>query len=132
MQLAAEDWLEVKRNAADPQTWHVDTRLGGSHYKVRDAFRSKVAAQGCGLLLAMRLLPSSRDALHARLDVLPGAWWWKITPLDEPSSEHRSIFSSRVSDSAASAEQSGRAAGGGWWLYVYGPGSVLAFGHLPR
>jgi hypothetical protein len=30
------------------------------------------------------------------------------------------------------AERSGRAAAGGWWLYVYGPGCVRAFGQLPR
>jgi hypothetical protein len=63
---------------------------------------------------------------------VPGAWWWKITPLDDASADHRSIFSSRVMDSPEAAERSGRAAGAGWWLYVYGPGCVRAFGQLPR
>jgi hypothetical protein len=129
---AGSEWVEVKRSAAGAQTWRVDARLNGSHYKLGDAFDTKEAAQGCALLLAMRQLPTRRDALHAQLDGVPGAWWWKITPLDDASAEHRSIFSSRVSDSAESAERSGRAAGGGWYLYVYGPGSVRTFGQLPR
>lgn len=128
-----KDWIEVKRNDVGPvPTWRVDTRLNGSHYKVGDAFPTKQAAQGCGLLLALRLLPASRSALHAQLDVVPGAWWWKILPADDAGVEHRSICSSRVLDSEEAAERSGRAAGAGWWLYVYGPGCVRALGRLPR
>jgi hypothetical protein len=127
------EWIEVKRfdGGAEP-TWRVDARLNGSHYKIGDAFSTKEAAQGCALLLAMRQLPTRRDALHAQLDALPGAWWWKITPPDDESAERRSIFSSRVTDSAESAERKGRAAGRGWWLYVYGPGFARACGQLPR
>jgi hypothetical protein len=135
MELAdgGEDWIEVKRSDAGGEpTWRVDARLNGSHLKIGDPFPTKAAAQGCALLLAMRQLPTIRVALHAQLDAVPGAWWWKITPLDDASAEHRAIFSSRVTDSAESAERSGRAAGAGWWLYVYGPGSVRAFGHVPR
>lgn len=135
MQLAegGADWVEVKRfDAGAGPVWRVDARLNGSHYKVGDAFQTKESAQGCALLLAMRGLPARRDALYAQLDAVPGAWWWKITPLDDASAEHRSIFSSRVMDSAEAAERSGRAAGAGWWLYVYGPGSVRALGQLPR
>jgi hypothetical protein len=135
MQLAegGVDWVEVKRSdvGAAP-TWRVDGRLNGSHFKIGDAFATKEGAQGCALLLAMRLLRTGRDALHAQLDAVPGAWWWKITPLDDASADHRSIFSSRVMDSPEAAERSGRAAGAGWWLYVYGPGCVRAFGQLPR
>lgn len=127
------DWVEVKRSASGVEpTWRVDTCLEGSHYKIADAFATKEAAQGCALLLAMRKLPALRGALHARLDAVPGAWWWKIRPLDDEEAEHRSILSSRVSDSPEAAERSGRAAGAGWWLYVYGPGSVRALGQLPR
>lgn len=135
MQLAAggADWVEVKRfDTAAGTSWRVDARLNGAHYKIGDAFATKEVAQGCALLLAMRQLPTRRDALHAQLDVVPGAWWWKITPLDDASAEHRSIFSSRTADSPEAAERSGRAAGAGWWLYVYGPGCVRALGHLPR
>jgi hypothetical protein len=135
MQLAegGGDWVEVKRiDARAEPTWRVDARLNGSHYKIGDAFPTKEAAQGCALLLAMRQLPARRDALHAQLDAVPGAWWWKITPIDDASAEHRSIFSSRVADSPESAERSGRAAGAGWWLYVYGHGSAHAFGQLPK
>jgi len=137
MQLAAggTDWIEVKRfDAGAGATWRVDARLNGNHYKIGDALPTKQAAQGCALLLAMRQLPASHDrgALYAQLDTVPGAWFWKIMPLDDASAEHRSIFSTRVLDSADAAERSGRAAGPGWWLYVYGPGSVRAFGQLPR
>ncbi|HEY6005645.1 MAG TPA: hypothetical protein VIV57_22385 [Anaeromyxobacter sp.] len=135
MQLAGggAEWLEVKRidTGAEP-AWRVDARLNGSHYKIADAFPTKEAAQGCALLLAMRQVPASRDGLHAQLDALPGAWWWKIIPIDDASAERRCIFSSRVMDSAEAAERSGRAAGAGWFLYVYGPGSVQTFGQLPR
>lgn len=133
LQLAqgSADWIEVKRSAAEA-TWRVDACLDGAHRKVGDAFGTKEAAQGCALLLAMRRLPARRDALHAQLDAIPGAWWWKITPSDDATAEHRSLFSSRVAASAEEAERSGRAAGAGWWLYVYGPGCVLAFGQLPR
>jgi hypothetical protein len=126
------DWVEVKRfDAGDEAAWRVDARLNGSHYKIGDAFASKEVAQGCALLLAMRQLPARRDALHAQLDAVPGVWWWKITPLDDASAERRSVFSSRVTDSAESAERSGRAAGAGWRLYVYGPGCARAFGQVP-
>jgi hypothetical protein len=127
------DWIEVKRSDAGAgPTWRVDARLNGGHYLMGDAFPTREAAQGCALLLAMRQLPASRSALHAQLDAVPGAWWWKILPADDAGAEHRSICSSRVMDSAEAAERSGRAAGRGWWLYVYGPGSVRAFGRLPR
>jgi len=126
------DWIEGKRSDAAEPTWRVDGRLNGGHYKMGDAFPTMEAAQGCALLLAMRLLPARREALRASLDAVPGAWWWKIMPVDDASAEHRSIFSSRVAESAEAAERSGRAAGAGWWLYVYGPGSVQAFGQLPR
>lgn len=135
MELAEDgaEWVEVKRlEAAAGPIWRVDARLNGSHYKIADAFATKETAQGCALLLAMRQLPARRDALHAQIDVIPGAWWWKITPTDDASAERRSIFSSRVEDSEASAERSGRAVGRGWCLYVYGPGSARAFGLLPK
>ncbi len=139
MKLATEgeDWIEVKALGHDlprDSDWIVEARLGGSHYKLGDAFPTKVAAQGCALLLAMRLLPvERRDALHAALDDVPGAWWWKITPGDDPSAERRSIISSRLSESQEAAERSGRAAGTGWFLSVYGPGgSVHRCGLVPR
>ncbi len=135
MQLAEDgaEWVEVKRfDVGAAPTWRVDARLNGSHYKIGDAFPTKEVAQGSALLLAMRQLPTRRDALHAQLDAVPGAWWWKITPLDDASAENRSIYSSRIADSPESAERSGRVAGPGWWLYVYGPGCVRAFGQLPR
>jgi len=135
MQLAdgGAEWVEVKRSGPGAAPgWRVDARLNGSHYKIGDPFETKEAAQGCALLLAMRQRPPLRDALHAQLDTIPGAWWWKIMPLDDASVENRSVFSSRVADSAESAERSGRAAGRGWYLYVYGPGSARAFGRLPR
>jgi hypothetical protein len=127
------DWVEVK--GADPRSapaWRVDACLNGSHYKMGDAFPTKEEAQGCALLLAMRQVPASRDALHAQLDAVPSAWWWKLLPADDANAEHRCIFSSRVSGSAEAAERSGRAAGAGWFLYVYGPGSMRTFGQLPR
>jgi hypothetical protein len=135
MQLAegGADWVEVKRfDAGAAPTWRVEVRLNGSHYKIADAFATKQAAQGAALLLAMRQVPASRHELYAQLDTVPGAWWWKIMPLDDASAESRSIFSSRVMESPEAAERSGRAAGAGWWLYVYGPGSVRALGQLPR
>lgn len=129
----AAEWVEVARpGAAAAGAWRVEARLGGKHYRLADAFATKEAAQGSALLLAMRLAPSCRAALHAVLDLLPGVWWWKITPVDDESAEHRSIVSSRVSDSAEAAERSGRAAGSGWWLYVFGPGSARALGQVPR
>jgi hypothetical protein len=132
LEAGGAEWVEVKRSTAGAESWRVDARLNGSHYKMGDAFPTKEAAQGCALLLAMRQLPARRDALHAQLDVIEGAWWWKIMPLDDASAENRSIFSSRVADSAESAERSGRAAGAGWCLWVYGPGTVRAIGQLPK
>jgi hypothetical protein len=127
------EWLEVEtRGVGAAPTWRVDARLNGSHYRIRDAFPTKEEAQGCALLLAMRVLPTRRPELHAQLETVPEAWWWKIVPPGDADAEQRSIFSSRVMDSAEAAERSGRAAGGGWWLYVYGPGSVREFGQLPR
>lgn len=129
----AVDWVEVKRLAgASGEVWRVDTRLDGGHYKLGDAFATKETAQGCALLLAMRLLPARRPLLQAQLDAVPGAWWWKIVPLDDPAEEPRAIFSRRVHDTPEAAERSGRAAGAGWWLFVYGPGSVRALGLQPR
>lgn len=139
MKLASggEDWIEVKALGHDlpPRSaWSVEARLGGSHYRLGDAFATKEAAQGCALLLAMRLLPvERRGALHSALNDLPGAWWWKITPGDDPIAERRSIISSRLADSQEAAERSGRAAGTGWFLSVYGPGgSVHRCGLVPR
>jgi hypothetical protein len=130
---AGADWIEVKRfDAGAAPTWRVDARMNGSHYKVSDAFPTKEAAQGCALLLAMRQLPRCRPALHAQLDAVPGAWWWKILPTGDANEEQRSIFSSRVVDSPEAAERNGRAAGGGWWLYVYGPGVARGCGQVPR
>jgi hypothetical protein len=127
------NWVEVKRRDAGREpSWSVDARLNGNHYKLADAFETEPAAQGSALLLAMRHLPGSRAALHAQLDAVPGAWWWKLLPVDDASAEHRSICSTRVTDSAEDAERGGRAAGAGWWLYVYGPGCVRGFGRLPR
>jgi hypothetical protein len=127
------DWVEVKRAPPDAvPVWRVDACLNGSHYKMADKFPTMEQAQGCALLLAMRQVPASRHALHAQLDTVPDAWWWKILPIDDTSAEHRAIFSSRVLESAEAAERSGRAAGAGWVLYVYGPGSVRTFGQLPR
>jgi hypothetical protein len=127
------DWIEVRRSdlGAGP-AWRVDARLNGSHYRMSDTFDTKPAAQGCALLLAMRLVPAIRPALHAQLEIVPDAWWWKILPVDDASAETRSICSTRVLDSADAAERSGRAAGAGWWLYVYGPGYVRACGLLAR
>ena len=125
------DWIEVRRNDSGAlPTWRVDGRLGGSHYKMSDPFTTKEVAQGCALLLAMRLVPAIRPALHAQLEIVPDAWWWKILPVDDASAEHRCICSSRVLDSEEAAERSGRAAGAGWWLYVYGPGCVRALGRI--
>jgi hypothetical protein len=77
----------LKRFDAGTVTWKVDARLNGSHYKVGDVFPTKEAAQGCALLLAMRQLPTGRDALHAQLDAVRGAWWWNITLLDYANAE---------------------------------------------
>jgi hypothetical protein len=127
------EWIEVKRSAAPARTsWRVDSCVSGSHYKVSEAFETMEAAQGSALLLAMRLLPARRTTLHAALDVVPGAWWWKIAPGEDDAAEHRAIISGRTADSPEAAERSGRAAGAGWWLFVYGPGCVMAFGQLPR
>ena len=138
MELASggEDWIEVKalgHGLPARSAWSVEARLGGSHYRLGDAFRTKESAQGCALLLAMRLLPvERRGALHAALNDVPGAWWWKITPADDPSAERRSIISSRLAESQEAAERSGRAAGMGWFLSVYGPGgSVHRCGLVP-
>jgi hypothetical protein len=139
MSLASEgrEWIQVKAlGHGPPRTsgWTVEACLHGSHYKLGDAFQSQEAAQGSALLLAMRLLPvERRGALHAALDDVPGAWWWKITPGEEAGAELRSIVSSRLADSMETAERSGRAAGSGWWLEVYGPGgSVRSCGRIPR
>ena len=139
MKLASggEDWIEVKalgHGLPRESAWNVEARLGGSHYKLGDAFPTKATAQGCALLLAMRLLPvERRDALHAALDEVPGAWWWKITPGDDAGAERRSIISSRLAESQEAAERSGRAAGAGWFLSVYGPGgTVHSCGVVPR
>jgi hypothetical protein len=133
LQPGGADWLEVKRfgTGAAP-AWHVDARLGGNHYKLGDAFGSREEAQGCALLLAMRHLPAMRAALRAALDVVPDIWWWKISPRDDDSSDTGAILCSRVAPSAEAAERSGRAAGGGWWLRVYGQGSARTLGLVPR
>ena len=126
------DWIEVQRSGAGgAATWRVLASFGGRPSRLGDVFDSREAAQGCALLLAMRRLPALRGALHEQLDHVPRAWWWKILPLDDTSAEARAILSDRVADSEESAEQSGRAAGRGWYLYVYGPGSAHAFGRLP-
>jgi len=132
-----EEWVEVKALGQGPlpeSGWTVEARLGGSHYKLGDAFPSQGIAQGCALLLAMRMLPvDRRSVLHAALDDVPGAWWWKITPGEDASSERRSIISTRIAESQEAAERSGRAAGAGWWLNVYGPGGTLrTCGLVPR
>jgi len=131
---AGSDWIEVQggpESTGAVPTWRVRASFGGRPSRLPDAFGSKEAAQGCALLLAMRRLPALRDALHAQLDLVPRAWWWKIVPLDDVTAEPRAILSARVSDTAESAEQGGREAGAGWYLYVYGPGSAHAFGQLP-
>jgi hypothetical protein len=135
MQLAERglDWIEVRRSSSDARSsWRVDACLNGAHCRVAEGFPTVESAQGNALLLAMRHVPAHRDALHAQLDALPGAWWWRISPSGDAAAEPGSIFSSRVMASAEAAERSGRAAGRGWWLYVYGPGCVRAFGQLPR
>lgn len=138
MELASggADWLEVRAHRKGPlsQTgWGVQACLGGSHYKLGDVFPSEAAARGCALLLAMRILPHRRrEALHAALDDVPGAWWWRITR-DPGASEEHSIASSRVAESEEAAERTGRAAGRGWWLTLYGPGkSVRECGLVAR
>lgn len=133
----ANEWIEVRALGHGPlgaEGWGVDARLGDRHVKFADAFSSRETAQGCALLLAMRLLSiERRDALHEALDGVPGAWWWKITPADDAPSELRSIISTRSADSQEAAERSGRAAGSGWRLNVYGPGgSVRNCGLIPR
>lgn len=122
------DWIEVMAHGTGPlprSGWSVQARLGGSHYKLADVFLGQEIAQGCALLLAMRLLPiDRREALHAALDDVPGAWWWRIRRDRDASAEH-SIISSRLAESEEAAERTGRAAGGGWWLTVYGPGGSV-------
>jgi hypothetical protein len=120
------EWLEVKRLKGDPSApaWRVESRLNGSHYKLGDVFPSREAAQGGALLLAMRLLPLRREVLRAALGAVAGAWWWRIMPFEDATGE-RSVFSSGVAESKASAERSGRAAGAGWRLFVYGPGGSV-------
>ena len=67
------NWVEVKRSDTGREAaWRVDARLNGSHYKLADAFATEPAAQGSALLLAMRLLPGSRPALHAQLGEAAG------------------------------------------------------------
>lgn len=124
------EWISVKRFAVD--RWQVDSRLCGSHYKVAEAFGSLEAAQGGALLLAMRLLPARRAALHAALDTVPGVWWWKIAPGEGDAADLRAVVSQRTEATPEAAERCGRAAGAGWWLFVYGPGCARAFGQLPR
>jgi hypothetical protein len=130
---SGSDWIEVKRAdaAGSEASWCVVSSFGGREARMRDAFGSKEAAQGSALLLAMRRLPGRRDALHEQLDAIPRAWWWKIMPLDDASTESRSIFSERVAETEESAVRGGRAVGAGWYLYVYGPGCAHAFGRLP-
>jgi hypothetical protein len=122
------DWIEATANGKGPlpmSTWGVEARLCGSHYKLCDVFPSQQVAQGSALLLAMRLLPvHRRTALHAALDEVPGAWWWRITR-DHDAGEEHSIISSRLAESVEAAERAGRAAGGGWWLTVFGPGGLV-------
>jgi hypothetical protein len=122
------EWIEVRaygKDPAPPVGWGVQARLGGIHYKLGDVFQSQAAAQGCALLLAMRLLPlQHQDALRAALDGVDGAWWWKITRDRGASGEH-SVTSSRVAESQEAAERTGRAAGSGWWLTVHGPGGSV-------
>lgn len=131
--VGGEEWVEVKRSAgAAGDTWGVDARLAGGHYKLADAFATRESAQGSALLLAMRLLPARREVLYAQLDAVTGAWWWKIVPPDDLAAERRAVFSGRVKDTPEAAERSGRAAGAGWWLFVYGPGSIRALGLQPR
>ncbi|HVO17723.1 MAG TPA: hypothetical protein VMU15_00610 [Anaeromyxobacter sp.] len=132
-----EEWVEVKALGHGPLRdagWGVEACLGGTHYRLGDAFPRREIAQGCALLLAMRLLPvDRREVLHAALDEVPGAWWWKITPGDDADSQRRSIISTRIAESQEAAERSGRAAGAGWWLNVYGPGgSLRTCGLVPR
>lgn len=129
MELAGEgaDWLEVRAHGKGPAPsgWGVQAHLGGSHYKLGDVFTSQEVARGCALLLAMRLLPiHRREELHAALDDVPGAWWWRITRDHDESGEH-AVISSRVAESEEAAEKTGRAAGGGWWLTVFGPGGAV-------
>lgn len=130
---SGSDWIEVKRSdaAGAKASWCVVSSFGGRQVRMGDVFGTKEAAQGCALLLAMRRLPGRRVALHEQLDAIPRAWWWKIMPLDDATAESRSIFSDRVSETEESAERGGRAAGAGWYLYVYGPGCAHAFGQLP-
>jgi hypothetical protein len=130
MELVGEgaDWIEVRAYGKGPlptAEWGVQAHLGGSHYKLGDVFPSQEAARGCALLLAMRLLPvPRREALCAALGDVPGAWWWTITRDRDGSGEH-SVVSSRVAESSEAAERAGRAAGGGWWLIVHGPGGAV-------
>ena len=44
------EWLKVRCSGAAP-SWRVDSRLGGTHYKLPDAFPTMHAAQGAALLL---------------------------------------------------------------------------------
>lgn len=122
------DWIEARARGtgASPRPgWTVEAHLAGSHYKLADVFPSQEVAQGGALLLAMRLLPPHRRAaLHAALDEVPRAWWWELTR-DHGTGEERSIISSRPAENADEAERRGRAAGGGWWLTVFGPGGAV-------
>jgi hypothetical protein len=128
-----EEWIEVKRfDRSSGTRWQIDSRLCGSHYKLSEGFETLEAAQGAALLLAMRLLPARRRTLHAVLDAVPGVWWWMIAPGDDDAAERSAVVSQRTEPTAEAAERRGRAAGAGWWLFVYGPGSALAFGQLPR
>lgn len=123
------DWIEVRAHGHGPlpsSGWGVQARLGGTHYRLGDVFADREIAQGSALLLAMRLLPiGRRDALHAALDDVPGAWWWMITRANDARPEQHVIVSSRLAASQEAAERAGRAAGAGWWLVVYGPGGSV-------
>jgi hypothetical protein len=51
-------------------------------------------------------------------------------PVEDASAEGRSIFTERVSETQESAERSGRAAGAGWSLYVFGAARTRSGGRL--
>ena len=126
MELAggAGEWLEVRHLGGRPAPgWRIESRLNGSHYRLPGVFPTRAAAQGSALLLAMRLCPALRGELQAALGLVPGAWWWSITPFDDPTGA-RVVCSSWVADSLDAAERSGRAAGAGSRLVVYGPGGA--------
>lgn len=130
MELASEgaDWLEVRAHGKGPlpqAAWSVQACLGGTHYKLGDVFPTQSSARGSALLLAMRILPHHRRGpLHAALDDVPGVWWWRIARDRGTGGEH-SVTSSRAAESEEAAERTGRAAGSGWWLTIFGPGGSV-------